>query len=272
MKILREMIFSRIVFKRIKFNKMKFKRMVLNKMTLKKKYFTNHMRANNRFRNSYSYSECVRRRIVTLMGIFVLCSIFYGCKKQIVFSKMNHEVQAAQVQQSISEKILRFHVLANSDSDEDQAVKLLVRDAVGEYIEPFIQECANLEESEKVVKQELPQIVELAEQVLEENGFAYGASAEVTDCEFPVKTYGDYTFPAGEYRALEVKLGNAKGHNWWCVLYPNMCFKGSVYEIIEEDAREELREVLDEEEYEAVFDSGDYEIRFKILDFFKDRR
>lgn len=262
MKILKEMIFSRIVFKRI----------ALNKMTLKKKDFTNHMRSNNRFRNGYSYSECVRRRIVMLMGIFALCTIFYSCKKQLVFSQMNHEVQAAQVQQSISEKILRFHVLANSDSDEDQEVKLLVRDAVGEYIEPFIQECANLEESERVVKQNLPQIVELAEQVLEENGFAYGASAEVTDCEFPVKTYGDYTFPAGEYRALEVKLGNAKGHNWWCVLYPNMCFKGSVYEIIEDEAREELREVLDEEEYEAVFDSGDYEIKFKILDFFEDRR
>ena len=245
MKILKEMIFSRIVFKR---------------MALKKKDFTNHMRANNRFRNSYSYSECVRIRVVTLLGILALCSIFYGCKKQLVFSKMNHEVQAAQVQQSISEKILRFHVLANSD-----------RDAVGEYIEPFIKECSDLAETEKVVEQKLPEIVELAEQVLGENGFAYGASAELADCEFPVKTYGDYTFPAGEYRALEVRLGEAKGHNWWCVLYPNMWFKGSVYEIIEDDAREELREVLDEEEYEAVFDSGDYEIRFKILDFLKDR-
>lgn len=266
MKILKEMIFSRIVFKRIKFNIVKFKR-----MALKKKNFTNHMRTNSRFRNSYSYSECVRRRIITLLGILALCSIFYGCKKQLVFSKMNHEVQAAQVQQSISEKILRFHVLANSDSDEDQAVKLMVRDAVGEYIEPFIKECSDLTETEKVVEQKLPEIVELAEQVLGENGFAYGASAELADCEFPVKTYGDYTFPAGEYRALEVKLGEAKGHNWWCVLYPNMCFKGSMYEIIEDDAREELREVLDEEEYEAVFDSGDYEIRFKILDFLKDR-
>lgn len=89
MKILKEMIFNR---------------MALNKMILKKKDFTNHMRANSRFRNSYSYSECVRRRIITLLGILALCSIFYGCKKQLVFSKMNHEVQAAQVQQSISEK------------------------------------------------------------------------------------------------------------------------------------------------------------------------
>ncbi len=255
MKILKKMIFSRTVFKR---------------MALKKKKFTNYMRTNSRLRNSYN--EFIRRRIVMVLGIVVLCALFYGYKKQLVFPQMSHEVQAAQLQESISEKILRFHVLANSDSDEDQGVKLMVRDAVGEYIEPYIQDCANLEETETIVEQKLPQIVELAEQVLAENGFAYGAEAELTDCEFPVKTYGDYTFPAGEYRALEVKLGNARGHNWWCVLYPNMCFKGSVYEIIEDDAREELREVLDEEEYEAVFDSGDYEIRFKILDFLKDRR
>lgn len=228
------------------------------------------MKTNSRLKNSYN--ECIRRRVITVLGIVVLCALFYGYKKQLVFSQMSHVVQAAQLQESISEKILRFHVLANSDSDEDQEVKLMVRDAVGEYIEPYIQDCANLEETEIIVEQRLPQIVELAEQVLEENGFMYGASAEVTDCEFPVKTYGEYTFPAGEYRALEIKLGAAKGHNWWCVLYPNMCFKGSVYEIIEDDAREELREVLDDEEYEAVFDSGDYEIRFKILDFLKDRR
>ena len=268
-------IFEKVTSKKEKFNKISFKKNILERNTFKKntfkrETFTNFMNINSRLRNSYN--ECIRRRAITVLGIVVLCALFYGYKKQLVFFQMSHEVEAAQVQESISEKILRFHVLANSDSDEDQAVKLKVRDAVGKYIEPYIQECNNLEETEKVVEQKLPQVVELAEQVLAENGFAYGASAELADCEFPVKTYGDYTFPAGEYRALEVRLGKAEGHNWWCVLYPNMCFKGSVYEIIEDDAREELREVLDEEEYEAVFDSGDYEIRFKILDFLKNRR
>lgn len=268
-------IFEKVTSKKEKFNKISFKKNILERNTFKKntfkiETFTNFMNINSRLRNSSN--ECIRRRIVTVLGIVVLCALFYGYKKQLVFSQMSHEVEAAQVQESISEKILRFHVLANSDSDEDQAVKLKVRDAVGEYIEPFIKECSDLAETEKVVEQKLPEIVELAEQVLGENGFVYGAVAELTDCEFPVKTYGEYTFPAGEYRALEVRLGKAEGHNWWCVLYPNMCFKGSVYEIIEDDAREELREVLDEEEYEAVFDSGDYEIRFKILDFLKNRR
>lgn len=263
-------IFEKMTYRKEKFNKISFKKSTLKKNTFKRETFTNSMNINNGFKNSYN--ECISRRVGIVLGIVALCALFYGYKKQLVFSQLSHEVEAAQLQESISEKIMRFHVLANSDSDEDQEVKLKVRDAVGEYIEPYIQECHDLEETESVVEQKLPQIVELAEQVLAENGFVYGAVAELTDCEFPVKTYGEYTFPAGEYRALEVRLGDAKGHNWWCVLYPNMCFKGSVYEIIEDDAREELREVLDEEEYEAVFDSGDYEIRFKILDFLKDRR
>ncbi len=76
-------------------------------------------------------------------------------------------------------------------------------------------------------------------------------------CGFPpVKTYGDYTFPAGKYRALQITLGKGEGHNWWCVLYPNMCFQGSVYEVMDESSGEELREVLTQEEYADVFDSG----------------
>lgn len=74
--------------------------------------------------------------------------------------------------------------------------------------------------------------------------------------DFPVKTYGDYTFPAGKYRALQITLGKGEGHNWWCVLYPNMCFQGSVYEVMDESSGEELREVLTQEEYADVFDSG----------------
>lgn len=205
--------------------------------------------------------KCIKR--IAMMSLVILA--IYGYKKQADIA------EAQQLQQSISEKILRFHVLANSDREEDQQVKLQVRDAIGEYIEPLIADSTDLEETESIVNENLSQIVEVAEKTLEEAGYTYGATAKLTDCDFPVKTYGEYTFPAGEYRALEVSLGQGEGHNWWCVLYPNMCFKGSVYEVIEDDAKEELREVLDEEEYEAVFDSGEYEIRFKILDFFGER-
>lgn len=174
------------------------------------------------------------------------------------------------LQPEIAEKILRFHILANSDSKEDQEVKIKVRDAVGKMMEPKLKDSSGLEETEAIVEDNLDEIVSTAEQTLLENGYDYGATARLAQVDFPVKTYGSYTFPAGEYEALQVTLGEGEGHNWWCVLYPNMCFQGSVYEIVDEDADEALREVLTPEEYADVFDSGKVEIRFKFLELLGD--
>ena len=91
----------------------------------------------------------------------------------------------------------------------------------------------------------------------------------MTTTYFPEKKYQDMTFPAGNYKTLRIELGDAAGHNWWCVLYPNMCFRGSVYEVVEDEAKENLKEVLTPDEYESIFDSGKYEIKLKILDIFR---
>lgn len=173
------------------------------------------------------------------------------------------------LQPQIAAKILRFHILANSDSGEDQDVKKKVRDAVGQMLEPKLKASAGLSDTERIVEENMDEIVETAEKTLRENGFSYGAAAKLTRVDFPVKTYGPYTFPAGNYEALQVTLGEGEGHNWWCVLYPNMCFQGSVYEVVEEKADEELREVLSPEEYKDVFDSGNVKIRFKFLEYFR---
>lgn len=173
------------------------------------------------------------------------------------------------LQPEIAGKILRFHVLANSDSEADQNVKKQVRDAVGQLMEPKLAESTDLAETEMIVQQSLDEITEVAERTLEENGYHYGASARIAQVEFPVKSYGEYTFPAGEYEALQVTLGEGRGHNWWCVLYPNMCFRGSVYEVTTDDAKKALREVLTPEEYEDVFRRGKFQIRFKFLEYFR---
>jgi stage II sporulation protein R len=91
--------------------------------------------------------------------------------------------------------------------------------------------------------------------------------AHITHTEFPEKSYGSYTFPKGEYEALQIIIGEGAGQNWWCVLYPNMCFRGTVFEVVEEEAGEALREVLSPWEYADVFDSGDVEVEFKIFEF-----
>ena len=173
------------------------------------------------------------------------------------------------LQPGIADKILRFHVLANSDSKEDQEVKKKVRDAVGAMMEPRLAESRNLEETEAIVQRSMENIVEVATETLEENGYYYGARARLANVEFPVKSYGAYTFPAGEYEALQVTLGEGEGHNWWCVLYPNMCFRGSVYEVPSDEAKHALREVLTPEEYEDIFRHGKYQIRFKFLEYFR---
>ena len=173
------------------------------------------------------------------------------------------------MQAQIAQKILRFHVIANSDSKEDQRVKLLVRDAVGNLMEERLLGAKNLEESRKIVAKNLDEITQTATDPLADAGYAYGATASLEVTEFPEKTYGSYTFPAGKYEALCVVLGKGEGHNWWCVLYPNLCFRGSVYEIIDEDAKEELKEVLDAEEYESIFRSGHVQPRLKFLEFFR---
>jgi stage II sporulation protein R len=174
-----------------------------------------------------------------------------------------------QLQQSIAGKILRFHILANSDSEEDQAVKLKVRDAVGNMMEEKLSGMSGLEETRRIVSENLDEIIALAGQTLAENGYDYGADARLARVDFPVKKYGSYTFPAGEYEALQITLGEGRGHNWWCVLYPNMCFQGSVYEEVDDGAGQQLQEVLTPEEYADVFRSGQVRIRFKFLEYFR---
>jgi stage II sporulation protein R len=206
----------------------------------------------------------MKRRKIYLAAVtaFVIAGIAIGGVYQ-------YKKAADPLQQSIAAKILRFHILANSDSDEDQAVKLKVRDAVGLMLEEKLSGSRSLSESEQIVAQNLDAIVAVAEQTLVENGYDYGADARLANVDFPVKTYGAYTFPEGEYEALEVTLGAGEGHNWWCVLYPNMCFQGSVYEVVSDGADDRLREVLSPEEYEDVFHAGSIQIRFKFLEYFR---
>ena len=178
-------------------------------------------------------------------------------------------LKADPLQPKIAAKILRFHVLANSDSSRDQKIKLKVRDAVGGYIEPKLSDSDSLIQTRQIVDENMEGIIATADRVLVQEGAGYKSNAYLTTMDFPVKTYGEYTFPAGKYEALRVVLGEGEGHNWWCVLYPNMCFRGSVYEVVEEDAKEELREVLDPQEYADVFHRGGYQVRFKFLEMFR---
>ena len=206
----------------------------------------------------------MRKYIVTIIIIAALGLIGYDRMSRC--EAIGASAEPDPYQPKIAEKILRFHILANSDSDKDQKVKEKVRDAIGNYLAPQLEEARDLSDTKNIVTRHMDEIVTVAEETLEKEGYSYGASARLATVDFPVKTYGSYTFPAGEYEALEITLGEGNGHNWWCVLYPNMCFQGTVYEVVEEEADEALREVLTPEEYADVFNERNYQIRFRFAE------
>ena len=177
--------------------------------------------------------------------------------------------QRLEMQKGIAEKIIRFHVIANSDTKADQNLKLAVRDAVGIKMSGLLKDAADRSRSEAVIRKNMEDMKQTAEKVIEERGYDYDVDICLTDTDFPVKTYGAYTFPAGNYEALEIVIGAGKGHNWWCVMYPNMCFSDTMYEVIDEDARSSLKRVLSEDEYQQVLASGDYQVKFKSFEILK---
>ena len=175
-------------------------------------------------------------------------------------------IRTEQLLHDMSQKVLRFHVLANSDEERDQDLKLKVRDAVGSFMAEQLKNADTIEQSRQIVNSNLEEICAQAQNVVEQEGYDYPVSAALVRTDFPEKTYGQYTFPAGNYEALRVVIGEGEGHNWWCVMYPNLCFSGSMYSV-DEASGETLRQVLMEEEYRAVMEEGNYKVRFKILGF-----
>lgn len=145
---------------------------------------------------------------------------------------------------------LRIHIRADSNDEKDQSVKYLVKNAVVEFLTPYIAQCDTREKAEKTLCDSLKGIEAAANEVLKKNGFSYSASARITTEEFPARVYGGLTLERGFYKALIVNLGSGKGDNWWCVVYPPLCFTGEgagyvyrskIYDIIKKflDNREE---------------------------------
>lgn len=124
----------------------------------------------------------------------------------------------------ISDEVLRIHIRANSNDDNDQTVKLVVRDALTDYLSNLLSSCSDKSEAQRVLQASRDEIDGIAETVLAENGFAYGARVVFSHEHFPEKTYGEYTFPEGDYDAMLVLLGEGTGDNWWCVAFPPLCF------------------------------------------------
>lgn len=150
-------------------------------------------------------------------------------------------------------EILRFHVRANSDSEEDQELKMAVKEDVVALLNPLLEDCKDVAESKSIIVKNLQSIYETTINTITEQGYDYNIKVYVTEEEFPAKTYGDLTFPDGEYQALRIDIGQAKGQNWWCVMYPPLCFIDESTAVVSKEGKETLKETLTPEEYLALF-------------------
>ena len=202
------------------------------------------------------FSNRNRNRIIALLSMLA-AGILIGQ----IFSTAERTVQA-KVQKELADEVLRFHVLANSDSTLDQEMKLCVRNEILEFLQTEMPTGAGAEATKEWVRSHCDEIEQTAEKCLTEKGYDDPVNAAVTTTYFPEKKYQDMTFPAGNYKTLRIELGDAAGHNWWCVLYPNLCFLDTTNAVLPEKGKQQLKKVLTEEEYSEVTAGSKFQIRW----------
>lgn len=174
--------------------------------------------------------------------------------------KVNEELQYEE----IVDKIIRFHVLANSDTDEDQKLKLKVRDEVINYISPKLKDSKSLEESRKIVLENKETMEKISEKVIKQNGYDYEVTSMLSRENFPDKVYGDLIFPQGEYEAYRILIGKAKGQNWWCVMFPPLCFVDETKNIVDStEIKEDIENGIKKDENKIKFKFKLFEALFK---------
>lgn len=171
-----------------------------------------------------------------------------------------------EIQKALAEQIIRFHVRANSDSAADQQLKLKVKDSVVTYLSPLLEDSESIEKSREILKAHIEDIKNVALDVLETEGSSYDVDVYFEESYFPMKSYGDVTFPPGVYEAFRIDIGESSGKNWWCVLYPPLCFVDASMGVLPDSSKENLKNILTDEEYNAITDTR-YEFRFKYLTF-----
>lgn len=202
----------------------------------------------------------------TLKHILIIISLFFIYTLVSAFSYAN------AVSKDLSESVFRLHVLANSDAPDDQSLKYKVRDNVLSYMNNLCLNTITKEEAIKIARSHQDEFYEIAKQTIIDNGYDYEVNIKIGIFDFPTKQYGDISFPAGSYDALRIEIGEAKGQNWWCVMFPPLCFVDMTSGVVPEDSKKTLESSLSsEEEFILINDnkSNDIQFKFKLVEFFQ---
>lgn len=207
----------------------------------------------------------IKMRIIGLSILLISTLFFSG---MYIYGEVK---DIDKISKGYKDKLIRFHVLANSDSDEDQELKLKVRDEIIKYLQPMLKQSKSLEQSEQIILSESENIKNIGENIIKENGYTYEVEVKLEYNNFPAKQYSNIVLPAGEYKALRILIGEAKGKNWWCVMFPPLCFVDENNGVIDKETDEKLRSVLTEEEYNLISEDNiektkDVKMKFKIVE------
>lgn len=199
---------------------------------------------------------------IKMIGILSILLFFYTTVCAISY--------AQSVSSDIADSVFRLHVIANSDSDEDQKLKLKVRDELLKTMNSLCENANSKEEAMNIAKENSSLFQSIAEKTIQDNGYNYSVTIHIGQYDFPTKTYGDIALPAGNYDALRVEIGEAKGKNWWCVMFPPLCFIDVTSGVVPNESKEQLEDSMSEEDYALISDKNNsgIEFKFKILEFF----
>ncbi len=200
-----------------------------------------------------------------------LLSLVLGIVFTICFGSYT-KAYSQKIQNSISDEFIRLHVKANSNTEEDQLLKQQVKDEILTYFKTELETSQDKEQTKQFLQQNLDNIVTVCENKIQQLGYNYSVTAKISNKYFPTKIYGDISLPAGTYEALEVNIGEAYGSNWWCVMFPPLCYVDVTQKEIPKQYKEQLKYILTSDEYELI--SNDQkkitvEIKFKIVEWWQ---
>ena len=195
--------------------------------------------------------------ILSCIIISIMASLFlwYNAKEKDEAIEKNEAIQTINFQTTLENKLLRFHIKANSDSEEDQRLKVAIKNKIINYLTPVLKTCKDVEESKKLATAHFNDLEKIASDEMKIWGRNYGVKVYITKKEFPYRKYGDLIFPQGTYQSLQVVLGNGDGKNWWCVMFPPLCLTDMVSGTVPDSSKKKLEEVVGAKYY-LVLDQG----------------
>ena len=203
------------------------------------------------------------KRIVFVLILLLFYSAF--CAFSYIHSVSN----------DISNSVFRLHVIANSNSVEDQSLKFKVRDNILNYMNSLCSNTSSKDDAIKIAKENSDMFYKIAKKTIEDNGYSYDVKINLGNYEFPTKTYGDICLPCGNYDAMRIEIGDAKGKNWWCVMFPPLCFVDVTSGVVPDDSKKILKDSFsNDEEFILVNEEkrSDIKFKFKLIEMFQNMK